>query len=188
MKKRSTQIQMIHGETWGEITYNYLSYFQDGWTVTIDEIANYLRCSYDYVLRNVSKEIPHIYINRAANKALYQYFVDQQGSSLYDEFFPLITKKYLYHLDNVKKYFLENMIVVKEELKKNPRTGVVKKERQQSPLQELPETLVSSKDLTSSEEYHKFDYVVLLRRYRLNKGIPKIVFKNLVRYSWDDFK
>jgi hypothetical protein len=184
MKKYEQNIK-IEGKTWDEIAFNYLGYFREGWTVTIDELAEYLRCNYTYITKNVARELPHIYINRAANKALYRYFKDEQGASAYDNFFPLITKKYLFHPDEVEKYFLQHMILVKEELVKDEKTKKEIKIVTKSIPDEFPKHLLSAKDLIDGGI---FDYDIQLRRFTLNHGISKVLYKNLVRYRQEDFK
>jgi hypothetical protein len=186
MKKYEHSIK-IEGKTWDEIAYNYLGYFSEGWTLTIDDLAGYLRCHYNYILHNVSQNVPHIYINRAANKALYRYFQDPLGGSVYeghDEFFPLITKKYLFHPDTVEEYFLKNMTLVTEKLVKDKKTKKEIKKITKSKLEEFPPQLLSAKDFI---ENGIFDYDVQLRRFVLNHGVPKVIYKNLVRYRREDF-
>lgn len=179
MKKRSDKIKMLDGKnkTWQDIACLYLSHFKEGYTLTLDDLASYLRCGYHYIQRNVSWEIPHIYINSAANKSLYRFFTNEEFGYVEEEeeeYFCLITKKFLFHQKDVDHYLLN-------ELKLITRDGEVEN------LKELPK-LVSLKDLTNEDgEFFCFSYDSLVYRYIKSNDIPRIKFKNLIRYRWDDF-
>ncbi|HHB2075623.1 TPA: hypothetical protein ACOQ39_006110, partial [Bacillus cereus] len=58
------------GQSLEGIASLYLGLIEDDFNITIDEMANYLSCSYDYVQKNIAPYIHHVYINSVANKAL----------------------------------------------------------------------------------------------------------------------
>ncbi|WP_254914876.1 hypothetical protein [Bacillus thuringiensis] len=65
-----------NGESLEEIASLYLRLIEEDFNMTIDEMASYLSCSYDYVQKNIAPYIHHVYINSVANKALVTYGED----------------------------------------------------------------------------------------------------------------
>lgn len=50
------------GLTADEICSLYIMRFKNGFDLTVEEIADYLRCTYQYVLKNITSQVPHIRI------------------------------------------------------------------------------------------------------------------------------
>jgi hypothetical protein len=181
-RKRSDKIIMIDGKgkRWDQIASEYVDYFSRGYTYTFEDLADYLRCGYPYIQRNVAWEIEHIYINTSVNQMLYKYFKDEvYGHGINDRIdeyhFSLITKKFLFRWKDIEQYFLNEMSLV------TPKGEIER-------LGELPDQLVSVKDLMDEGEFYRFRYEAYFYRYIQKKKIPKIKYKNLVRYYWSDFE
>ncbi len=51
------------GQTLESIASLYLGLIKDDFNMTIDEMADYLSCSYDYVQKNIAPYVHHIYIS-----------------------------------------------------------------------------------------------------------------------------
>lgn len=88
-----------------EIAFSYLVRIEDDFNMTIDEMANYLRCSYDYVQKNIAPYIHHIYINSVANKALTEH--DTKGVHTH-----LFTKRKLFSRRGFQEFLLKESVLL----------------------------------------------------------------------------
>ncbi|MGT4649914.1 hypothetical protein [Bacillus cereus] len=88
-----------------EIAFSYLELIEDDFNMTIDEMAVYLCCSYDYVQRNIAPYIYHVYINSVANKAL---FTHCEQSKYID----LFTKRKLFSRNGFQQFILKESILL----------------------------------------------------------------------------
>lgn len=88
-----------------EIAFSYLELIEDDFNMTIDEMAVYLCCSYDYVQRNIAPYIYHVYINSVANKAL---FTHGEQSKYID----LFTKRKLFSRNGFQQFILKESILL----------------------------------------------------------------------------
>ncbi|KXH80296.1 MULTISPECIES: hypothetical protein [Bacillus] len=88
-----------------EIAFSYLELIEDDFNMTIDEMAVYLCCSYDYVQRNIAPYIYHVYINSVANKAL---FTHGEQSKYID----LFTKRKLFSRNGFQQFILKESVLL----------------------------------------------------------------------------
>ncbi|HHB1656027.1 TPA: hypothetical protein ACOQ0H_005296 [Bacillus cereus] len=88
-----------------EIAFSYLELIEDDFNMTIDEMAVYLCCSYDYVQRNIAPYIYHVYINSVANKAL---FTHCEQSKYID----LFTKRKLFSRNGFQQFILKESVLL----------------------------------------------------------------------------
>ncbi|AAS45087.1 MULTISPECIES: MerR family transcriptional regulator [Bacteria] len=88
-----------------EIASSYLELIEDDFNITIEEMADYLSCSYDYVQRNIAPCIYHVYINSVANKAL---FTHCEGS----KYVELFTKRKLFSRSEFQQFLLKESVLL----------------------------------------------------------------------------
>lgn len=89
------------------IAAEYLQMMENGFNLTAEEIAEYLRCSYVYVIKNMQQHIRHIVINASvARKALIRYGMEEQ------DYTHLFTKRKLFYRPDFEQYFLKNAELV----------------------------------------------------------------------------
>lgn len=93
------------GQTLESIADLYLGLIEDDFNMTIDEMANFLRCSYDYVQKNIAPYIHHIYINSVANKALVEH--DTKGVHTH-----LFTKRKLFSRRGFQGFLLKESVLL----------------------------------------------------------------------------
>ncbi|KIQ87413.1 hypothetical protein RW25_15810 [Bacillus sp. L_1B0_8] len=97
------------GLTLEEIADSYLELIESDFNMTIDEIAVYLSCSYDYVQAKIAPYIHHIYINSVANKALFTH--DTKGVNTH-----LFTKRKLFSRSGFQQFlFNESVLLIDRE-------------------------------------------------------------------------
>ncbi|HFK1495035.1 TPA: hypothetical protein ACGXKS_005671 [Bacillus cereus] len=97
------------GLTLEEIADSYLELIESDFNMTIDEMAVYLSCSYDYVQEKIAPYIHHIYINSVANKALFTH--DTKGVHTH-----LFTKRKLFSRSGFQQFlFNESVLLVDRE-------------------------------------------------------------------------
>ncbi|MGA4466000.1 hypothetical protein ACPA2L_25680 [Bacillus bombysepticus] len=94
-----------NGESLEGITSLYLRLIEEYFNMTIDEMANYLSCSYDYVQKNIAPYIHHVYINSVANKALVTYGEDSEHRELF-------TKRKLFSRTGFQRFLLEESVLL----------------------------------------------------------------------------
>ena len=87
------------GRTLESISSLYLRLIEDDFNITIDEMADYLSCSYDYVQKNIAPCIHHVYINSVANKALVTHCEES-------EHIGLLTKRKLFSRKGLSGFIL----------------------------------------------------------------------------------
>ncbi len=93
------------GQTLESIASLYLGLIKDDFNMTIDEMADYLSCSYDYVQKNIAPYVHHIYINFVANKAL-----NQHGDK--SKYIDLFTKRKLFSRIGFQQFVLEESVLL----------------------------------------------------------------------------
>jgi len=94
-----------NGESLEGIASLYLRLIEEEFNMTIDEMANYLSCSYDYVQKNIAPYIHHVYINSVANKALVTYGEDSEHRELF-------TKRKLFSRTEFQRFLLEESVLL----------------------------------------------------------------------------
>lgn len=93
------------GQTLESIASLYLRLIEDDFNMTIDEMADYLSCSYDYVQKNIAPYVHHVYINSVANKALVTHGEESERVELF-------TKRKLFSRIGFQRFFLEESILL----------------------------------------------------------------------------
>jgi hypothetical protein len=90
-----------------EIYITYLEYIQSkGFCVTTDEIATYLRASYQYVTENILPEVLHIRINDSARSIILKTLRAEGKDN--DKLFSLVMKRVLFEKESFQQYILSN--------------------------------------------------------------------------------
>ncbi|BCC15011.1 hypothetical protein BC30048_p2023 (plasmid) [Bacillus cereus] len=133
------------GLTLEEIADSYYELIDSDFNMTINDMANYLRCSYDYIQKNIAPYVHHLYINSVANKALVQNYNDS-------EYFNLFTKRKLFSRMDFQDFILREsvLLLTKEryyidDLHEDTRevlSGLVEKSDEKTNVSRLFETIV----------------------------------------------
>lgn len=127
-----------------EIASSYLELIEDDFNITIEEMADYLSCSYDYVQRNIAPCICHVYINSVANKALFTHCEDSKYVELFtkrklfsrSEFQQFLLKESVLLVDRQRYYLDELSITSREKL-----VGLAGKQEQKTTTTKMFETI-----------------------------------------------
>ncbi|MGR9632780.1 hypothetical protein ACU82A_00465 [Bacillus cereus] len=93
------------GQTLESIAALYLGLIEEGFNMTIDEMADYLSCSYDYVQKNIAPYVHHIYINSVANRALVTHAEES-------EYIGLFTKRKLFSRKGFEEFILSESVLL----------------------------------------------------------------------------
>ncbi|MGH0589656.1 hypothetical protein ACQVQY_26985 [Bacillus mycoides] len=93
------------GQTLESIASLYLGLIEDDFNMTIDEMADYLSCSYDYVQKNIAPYVHHVYINSVANKAL-----STHGDE--SKYIELFTKRKLFSRIGFQQFVLRESVLL----------------------------------------------------------------------------
>ncbi|MEB8861012.1 hypothetical protein P4H06_32730 [Bacillus cereus] len=133
-----------NGESLEGIASLYLRLIEEDFNMTIDEMANYLSCSYDYVQKNIAPYIHHVYINSVANKALVTYEEDSEHRELF-------TKRKLFSQTGFQRFLLEESVLLGDreryylnELSSTAReklSGMAENQEQETTITKLFETI-----------------------------------------------
>jgi hypothetical protein len=134
------------GLTLEEIADSYYELIDSDFNMTINDMANYLRCSYDYIQKKKhAPYVHHLYINSVANKALVQNYNDS-------EYFNLFTKRKLFSRMDFQDFILREsvLLLTKEryyidDLHEDTRevlSGLVEKSDEKTNVSSLFETIV----------------------------------------------
>ncbi|MDK7667361.1 MULTISPECIES: hypothetical protein [Cytobacillus] len=89
------------GRTKEDICLSYLEFINSGFSLTIEEIASYLRCTYQYVLDKIVPEVPHIRITEVSKLMLFKYAIEHD---LDEEISSLFVKRILFHRGEFQRY------------------------------------------------------------------------------------
>ncbi|BCC16545.1 TPA: helix-turn-helix domain-containing protein [Bacillus cereus] len=92
-------------QTLKSIASLYLRLIEDDFNMTIDEMADYLSCSYDYVQKNIAPCIHHVYINSVANKALVTHGEESKHIGLF-------TKRKLFSRKGFQQFILKESVLL----------------------------------------------------------------------------
>ncbi|WP_157418900.1 helix-turn-helix domain-containing protein [Bacillus cereus] len=95
------------GQTLESIAALYLGLIEEGFNMTIDEMADYLSCSYDYVQKNIAPYVHHIYINPVASKALVTHAEEREHIGLF-------TKRKLFSRQGFEEFILNESILLRD--------------------------------------------------------------------------
>lgn len=205
------------GKKMSEILFIYENYIEEGYNLTIDEIANYTSSSYRFALQAIKPHIPHINVTRTIRVAVMR-DLERSGRRMDPDKLQLLQKRILLERPKFKSYMLER-------LKKELKFDVVPMERftDHSGYNELTEVVPEKANHLSilrkaSLDVHKEDWKMTfdlqsvqtlpdrlfslqdlkkLRGFRHNaevynfinmNGVNKFRFGNMVRYDLADFE
>ncbi|MBH8609117.1 hypothetical protein [Thermoactinomyces sp. CICC 10521] len=192
-----------------DIVGEYISYIASGFDLTMNEIAEYLGCSYNFVQRHVQGKVRHIQINEVARMGLFEF----EGDS---EYRPLFTKRRLFDRNDFFRRFIPQEATISkpgerfflEDLSPIARQKLMEKahfseseavkifqsmvkdapkrtrgKRNPEPLGYTPKELLSLRDIVETK---MFNYNMESYRYIAKNAIPKIKLYSLVRYDRQD--
>lgn len=197
-----------------DIIAKYMDCINNGYDLTMDDIQNYLCCSYTYVNINLIDKVKHIRINDAARAMVIQ---DENNIfKIEEDKKKLIYKRILFERNDFKRYLKDNIIVempyktipldnfngikdiylkyfknktsFKEFLQKNAED--LFKDGGNSfassfPYFSLPERLYSMKQI---KPVLKMKYDIQVYRRIEENGVKKYHLHDLVRYDLKDFE
>ncbi|MDQ0255534.1 hypothetical protein J2S74_002916 [Evansella vedderi] len=198
------------GKTRDFILGHYIELIEhSGYNLTIDEISNYLRCSYNWVAENMMNEIWHIRVNsRVGEMAVKELDSDNPTRDFF-------YKRVLFNRDDFYRYMKENAWYIQsskcflisdfakyewseliKELEEHKNFNEVSKLMQRAvealipryftnkpikkKLKTIPEKLWSQKDFF---ENGSFQYKPQFYRFVETRGLGKIILGNFVRYD-----
>ncbi|MGG0360248.1 hypothetical protein ABEY57_20625 [Bacillus tropicus] len=95
------------GHTLESIAALYIGLIKEGFNMTIDEMADYLSCSYDYVQKNIAPYVHHIYINAVANRSLVTHAEESEHIGLF-------TKRKLFSRKGFEEFILSESVLLKD--------------------------------------------------------------------------
>lgn len=127
------------GKTMEDICLSYLSYIKEGYNLTVEEIQNYLRCTYQHVNQQIIHKIPHIRITEKSRNMLFLYAQKHTiDESIYALFYKRILvnrkefqeyiQKHSYQIIAYKRFYKDNfssefLYKVKRKLEKHNRNN-----------------------------------------------------------------
>ncbi len=191
-----------------------VDFINEGYTLTVQDIANHLSVSYDYVRTKIVPEVSHVVLTTYAKLACFKYYGDQEHLIEY------FNKRLLISCSDYNRYVLEKGSIIRRQqqlfkddlpleiretfeslpLKKATAwlnkliadcapVQIFKEEEQIEPMEVYPENLVSNKDLLNgaASPFH-FNYDVEIARFISKYGVPKIKVNNFVRYRLENVK
>lgn len=184
--------------------------YDDGYNLTIDEMSDYLRCTYNYVQSQITPKLSYIVINSVARNLLSRAVRDDllEYSTLYSKrrlYKRYDFAKYIYSAQVIKKYhriymtdlsddaqkFLKMLQEKRPEksvggwfrvLAKRSHDAAVDAEQVYT-LQYFPQTLLSLQDI---KVVLNLNYDVQAYRYLDKIAAPKIKIGSLIRYDQAD--
>ncbi|WP_028778746.1 hypothetical protein [Shimazuella kribbensis] len=194
-----------------EIADDYREYMREGYNLSTEEIADYLRCNYQTAHRKFTSTLRRIGITERARNILFTSEIDDE------DLVPLFTKRRLYNRADFEEFLLDqaHWVITRdayrfsdlsEDVLERLEYWAEKKElsseamflnlaictdpshvrdesSRQVQIMEVPQKIVSMRDLLN-----KFGYSATAYRYIERYAIPKIKIGNLVRYNDEDFK
>lgn len=191
-----------------------VEYIEEGYTLTIQDIANHLAVTYDYARTKIVPEVSHVVLTTYAKQACFKFFGDRE------EFLDYFKKRLLISKEDYNRYIVENSFCIKKNqrvlfedfpsfireklinLDNKEISLIVSKvldnkqglnysnvEEDMTLINEFHNDLVSSKDLFNGAAAPiVFRYDIDIHRFCFKYGIPKIKINNLVRYQLKEFQ
>ncbi|MEK3993031.1 hypothetical protein [Robertmurraya sp. FSL R5-0851] len=84
-----------------EISRAYIELIEKGYSLAVEEVSSYLRCSYQYVIKKIVPEVPHIRITEVSKLMLMRYATNH----IIDEtMIPLFNKRILFNRFEFEQY------------------------------------------------------------------------------------
>jgi hypothetical protein len=186
------------GMTLPEIIEDYRQQFKDGYTLTVEDISNYLSCTPTYFLNTYRDDIKHIRVTHLIKEYLNVKKKDIDVGQDYKYFL----KRILYNRESFREFVLDHAFVEQKYYRlyikdfnitvpenaekrfllmarlKNTAQDLFKnfKEFKIVPIEYYPKKLYSQKDLL---KHFEFKYEMDLYRKLENKGVNKIIFKGI---------
>jgi hypothetical protein len=190
------------------IANSYIRLFNEGYSMTVDEICEYLSCTPTHFLNCYRDNISHIRINTIGRDLLFYY----HNMELIDisDYRGILLKRILYNRTDFNRFILENIkmecrykrfslqelvienLDVQQESKLINKVNFILFEKYGLSdkgflefVKYVPEKLYSMKDLKIKLG---FKHDVEVYRYIQLRGVNKYKLNNLVRYDIKDFK
>jgi hypothetical protein len=103
-KYDETNLVMVEGlgRTQEDICLNYIMFIQEGYSLTIQDVATYLRCTYQHVIDKLVPKVPHIRITEVAKMMLMKYSMEHDD--IKEELSSLFYKRLLFHKQKFQEY------------------------------------------------------------------------------------
>lgn len=96
----------IEAKTGQEICSEYLHYIENGFRLTVEDIASYLVCTYQHVINKVIPEVKHIRITEVSRMILMKYATD---NSIDNSISQLFTKRILFSEKDFKEHITKSI-------------------------------------------------------------------------------
>lgn len=93
------------GKTYESICHSYFSYINNGFNLSVEEVQSYLRCTYQYVIKQIVPAIPHIRITEASRNMLFTYAREYGGID--DDLYSLFYKRILLNRNDFQTFIKE---------------------------------------------------------------------------------
>jgi hypothetical protein len=194
-----------------EIADDYREYMREGYNLCTEEIANYLRCNYQTAHRKFTSSLRQIGITERARNILFSSEINGEELTplftkrrlynradfeeyLLGQAYWVITRD-AYRFSDLSEDILERLKYWAEKKELSPEamflnlaictdpSHVSNESSRQEQMVELPQKIVSMRDLLN-----KFKYSATAYRYIERYAISKIQIGNLIRYNDEDFK
>lgn len=98
------------GKKSAEICQEYIELIRNGYSLTVSEVADYLRCTYQYVNLNIVPEVKHIRITEAAKRMLLSHTENEYIEQ--EIYTPLFYKRILLNKEDFERYIADTTIYV----------------------------------------------------------------------------
>lgn len=106
-KYNETNLVLVEGQgkTREDICIEYIRLIKDGFSITVEGMASYLRCTYQHVIDKIVPEVAHIRITEVAKTMLLRY---SKENNINEDMAGLFMKRILFHKEDFKRYICEN--------------------------------------------------------------------------------
>ena len=95
-----------------DICQKYIEPVEDGYTLTVDEVASYLRCTYQHVIDKLVPEISHIRITETSKMLLLKYVKVYDLDDILGNISSLFYKRILFHQGDFQEFICKNPIPI----------------------------------------------------------------------------
>jgi hypothetical protein len=198
-----------------ELIFDYINFIKNGFDLSIEEISNYMGCSYLYALKNIKPSLKQISTNVIVRNEVKR---NKHKYQEYEELFPLFHKRILLDRSDFHNFisielkiemrydhipiesFYEHEsypkfinLLVKDDsiltLLCKASLMAYKKQYVEQAIT-LPATRIPNKLFSLNEIQTIFGYKHKVQVYKAiaHKGVNKFIFRDLVRYDISDIK
>lgn len=109
-KKKYDETNLIRvdgqGKTKKDICLAYIELIETDFSLTVEDVALYLRCTYQHVIDKIVPEVQHIRITEVGKIMLLEYAKDNELS---EDLTPLFFKRILFHEGDFQRYICESV-------------------------------------------------------------------------------